>query len=156
MRTMPVVARLARALPWSLGLLAIALALAILVGLPLGIVAGLRRRTRFSGLLVFLAILGTSTPSYLAAMFLIWSGTWLCRVAGADLLPVRGFGWDAHLILPVLVLAARPAAHVMWLGYTTVAGPMDAVSRCAPVADAEQPGSRIARLRSLCSTLRAL
>jgi len=100
-------------------------------------------------LLVFLAILGTSTPSYLAAMLLIWSGTWLCRVTGVDLLPVRGFGWDAHLILPVLVLAARPAAHVMWLGYTTVARPIDAGFRCAPVADAEELGSRTARLHIL-------
>jgi ABC-type dipeptide/oligopeptide/nickel transport system permease component len=145
----PVVAKLARALPWSLGLLAIALALAILVGLPLGIVAGLRRRTRFSGLLVFLSILGTSTPSYLAAMLLIWSGAWLWRVTGADLLPVRGFGWDAHVILPALVLAVRPAAHVMWLGYTTVAELMDAGPRCAPVADADELGSRTARLHIL-------
>lgn len=52
----PVTAELARALPRSLGLLAVSLALTVLIGLPLGIVAGLRRKTSFSGLLVFLSL----------------------------------------------------------------------------------------------------
>ena len=42
---------------------AIALTLAVLVGLPLGIVAGLWRKTRLSGSLVFVSVLGISTPS---------------------------------------------------------------------------------------------
>ncbi|HEY71961.1 MAG: hypothetical protein DRJ03_14965 [Chloroflexi bacterium] len=122
----PVTAELARALPRSLGLLAVSLALAVLIGLPLGIAAGLRRKTRFSGLLVFLSVLGISTPSYFAAMLLIWSSVWLYRTTGADFIPIHGFGWDAHLILPALVLAARPAANVMRLGYNALAEVLDA------------------------------
>jgi len=121
-----VAAALARALPRSLGLLAVSLALAVLIGLPLGIGAGLRRRTRFSGLLVFLSVLGISTPSYFAAMLLIWFNVWLYRRTGADLLPVHGFGWDAHLVLPALVLAGRPAASVMRLGYNALVEVLDA------------------------------
>jgi len=117
---------LMRALPRSLGLLAAALTLAVLIGLPLGISAGLRRRTRFSGVLVFLSVLGVSTPSYFAAMLLIWSGVWLYRTTGVTLLPVHGFGWDAHLALPALVLAAQPAANVMRLGYNALTDIMDA------------------------------
>jgi ABC-type dipeptide/oligopeptide/nickel transport system permease component len=122
----PITGELARALPRSLGLLAVALALAVLVGLPLGIGAGLRRQTRFSGLLVFLSVLGISTPSYFAAMLLIWSSVWLYRTTGMDFLPIHGFGWDAHLILPAIVLAARPAANVMRLGYNALVEVLDA------------------------------
>jgi peptide/nickel transport system permease protein len=45
-------------------------------------------------------------------MLLIWFGVWLYRTTGTQLFPISGFGWDAHLILPALVLAARPAAYV--------------------------------------------
>jgi ABC-type dipeptide/oligopeptide/nickel transport system permease component len=122
----PVTAELARALPRSLGLLAVSLVLAVIIGLTLGIGAGLRRKTRFSGLLVFSSVLGISTPSYFAAMLLIWFGVWLYRATGADFLPLHGFGWDAHLILPALVLAARPAANVMRLGYNALVDVLDA------------------------------
>ena len=122
----PITAELARALPRSLGLLAVALALAVLIGLPLGIGAGVQRKTRFSGLLVFLSVLGISTPSYFAAMLLIWFGVWLYRTTGSTLLPIYGFGWDAHLLLPALVLAARPTANVMRLGYNALVETLDA------------------------------
>ncbi len=122
----PITDELARALPRSLGLLAVSLVLAVFIGLALGIGAGLRRKTRFSGLLVFFSVLGISTPSYFAAMLLIWFGVWLYRTTGADFFPLHGFGWDAHLILPALVLAARPAANVMRLGYNALVEVLDA------------------------------
>jgi peptide/nickel transport system permease protein len=94
--------------------------LAVVVGLSLGVGAGLRCKSRFSGFLVFFSVLGISTPSYFAAMLLIWFGVWLYRATGVDFIPIHGFGWDAHLILPALVLAARPAANVMRLGYNAL------------------------------------
>ncbi|MCD6520758.1 MAG: ABC transporter permease subunit, partial [Anaerolineae bacterium] len=42
------------------------------------------------------------------------------RNTGIRLLPVGGFGWDRHLVLPVLVLAARPVAQVARLTYAQV------------------------------------
>jgi ABC-type dipeptide/oligopeptide/nickel transport system permease component len=116
----PVLAELRRALPISLGLLAVALALAALVGLFLGIGAALRRTTRFSGLLLFASVLGISTPSFFAAMLLIWFGVWLYQSTGTHFFPISGFGWDAHLILPSLVLAARPAAAMTRLSYNAL------------------------------------
>lgn len=121
-----IAALLSRALPRSLGLLGVSLALAVLIGLPLGIAAGVRRKARFSGVLVFVSVLGISTPSYLAAMLLIWFNVWLYGATGADFLPLHGFGWDAHLILPAIVLAARPAANVMRLGYNALAEVLEA------------------------------
>jgi uncharacterized protein len=141
----PVSAELARALPRSLGLLAVSLLLAVVIGLPLGIGAGLRRKTRFSGALVFLSVLGISTPSYFAAMLLIWSGVWLYRTTGSDFLPLHGFGWDAHLILPALVLAARPAANVMRLGYNALVEVLDA--DFVRTAHAKGLGPRVVLLR---------
>ncbi len=122
----PVTEELVRTLPKSLGLLAVALTLAVLIGLTLGIGAGLRRKGRFSGLLVFLSVLGVSTPSYFAAMLLIWFAVWLYRTTGMDFIPIHGFGWDAHLVLPSIVLAARPAANVMRLGYNALVEVLDA------------------------------
>ncbi len=116
----PASADVTRALPRSLGLLAAALTLALLIGLPLGIASALRRHSPLSSLLVHLSVVGISTPSFFAAMLLVWLSVWLYRVYEIDFLPVYGFGWDAHLILPALVLATRPAASVMRLGHNAL------------------------------------
>jgi peptide/nickel transport system permease protein len=119
-RGTPVVTELARALPKSLGLLAASLLLAVPAGLYLGITAAIRKDSRLSGLLIFTSALGVSTPSYLVAMLLIWLVGWLYRTTGQRPLPIAGFGWDAHLLLPALVLAARPAAAVTRLSYNAL------------------------------------
>ncbi len=116
----PVTTDLGRALPKSLGLLAFALTLAALVGLSLGIAAAFRRARRFSELLLFVSVLGTSTPSFFAAMLLIWLGVWLYQTTSRHIIPISGFGWDLHLLLPSLVLAARPAAAVTRLSYNAL------------------------------------
>jgi peptide/nickel transport system permease protein len=59
-------------------------------------------------------------------MLLIWFNVWMYGATGADFLPLYGFGWDAHLVLPTIVLAARPTANVMRLGYNALAEVMDA------------------------------
>jgi ABC-type dipeptide/oligopeptide/nickel transport system permease component len=90
------------------------------VGLILGITAAFRRASRFSELLLFVSVLGTSTPSFFAAMLLIWFATWLYQTTSTHIIPISGFGWDAHLILPALVLATRPAAAVTRLSYNAL------------------------------------
>lgn len=110
----------------SLGLLAAALALGVSAGLLLGALAAIRRHSRISGLLVSLSVLGISTPSYVAAMFLIWSVVWLFQRTGVRVLPVFGFGWDERLILPTIVLAARPMANMVRLSYSSLIDIFDA------------------------------
>ena len=39
---------------------------------------------------------------------------------GIKVLPSAGFGWDAHLIMPALVLAARPLAQIAQVTYVQV------------------------------------
>ena len=41
-------------------------------------------------------------------------------VDGFRLVPVGGFGRDGHLVIPVLVLAARPIAHLARLAYLSL------------------------------------
>ncbi len=122
----PVVEELRRALPLSLGLLATALSLAAATGLALGAGAAVLRRSRISGGLLFASLLGISTPSFFAAMLLIWLGLWLYKNTGVHFFPIAGFGWDAHLILPALVLAARPAAAVTRLSYHALVDVLEA------------------------------
>ena len=110
---------LGRALPKSLGLLAVALTLAALIGITLGIVTAHRSANRFSRVLLFTSLLGISTPSFFVAMLLIWLGVWLYRATGEHLFPIAGFGWDGHLIVPATVLAIRPAAVITRLSYNT-------------------------------------
>jgi len=125
-RGTPVIEELKRALPKSLGLLAVSLLIAGVVGLYLGMTAAIRRYSRLSGVLLFVSTLGVSTPSFFAAMLLIWLGVWLYRTTGQHILPLAGFGWDSHLLLPALVLATRPAAAVTRLSYNALIEILDA------------------------------
>jgi peptide/nickel transport system permease protein len=116
----PVVKEIGRAFPNSLILLVISLVFAAVAGLYLGMASALRRSSLFAGLVLFASSLGVSTPSYFAAMLLIWFGVWLFAVTGKHFFPIAGFGWDAHLILPALVLAARPVAAVTRLSHNAL------------------------------------
>lgn len=109
-----------RALPKSLVLLALSSLFGSALGAALGGFAAARRGSRLSSILANLSVLGISTPSYVAAMFLIWTVVWGYGAAGIRLLPVFGFGWDEHLLLPLIVLAARPAANMMRLTQSTL------------------------------------
>lgn len=78
-----------------------ALVLAILFGLPLGIVAALKRNTGFDRLLMSVAVFGFSIPSFFLGIVLI-----LIFAMQARLLPSAGSETPAHLVLPALTLAA--------------------------------------------------
>jgi peptide/nickel transport system permease protein len=64
--------------------------------------------------------MGMSTPSYVAAMFLIWAFLGINKSSGVRLLPTFGFGWDLHLVMPSLVLATRPMANMTRLTYSAL------------------------------------
>lgn len=104
----------------SLGLLAAALGFATVVAVPLGIWAASRRRSGWSLLTILVSIIGVSVPSFFAALLLQLGAIRLTRLLGHRVLPVGGFGWDRHLILPALVLAARPIAQIYRVTYVTI------------------------------------
>lgn len=110
----------------SAGLLFLSLLLATMLGVSLGITAALSKRKFGSPLILLTSILGVSLPSFLLAM-LLWVGVLkITRLMGLSqsILPPHSFGWDKHLVLPVLVLAARPFAQIMQVTYVTLSDVM--------------------------------
>ncbi len=111
-RRAPVVDIIARVLPRSAGLLAISLGLGGLLGFLIGAWAAFRRGAHVRLIALLLSVLGLSLPSFFLALVLQIGALTYTRVMGKPLVPVGGFGWDKHLILPALVLMVRPLAQV--------------------------------------------
>jgi oligopeptide transport system permease protein len=110
----------------SVGLLLVSLGAAVALGVPLGIAVALSRRKGGRSLVLLLSVMGISTPSFLLAM-LFWVINFQAhRRLGVPALPPTGFGWDAHLIMPALVLAARPLAQIAQVTYVSLSEVMGA------------------------------
>jgi peptide/nickel transport system permease protein len=84
-----------------------AMILTVALGVSLGIVAAVRRGTRYDYASTVLAVLGQSLPNF-------WLGIMLILLFGVALrwLPTSGFESGRHLILPAVTLAAFPTALV--------------------------------------------
>lgn len=112
----------------SLVLLAGAALLAITVGLLLGVAAALLRRRAWQGggILVATSVL-SAVPAFFVAYFLqivvIIVGA---TPEGGKLLPVTGFGYDEHVVLPLLSLSLAAIAFTAQLTATRMADVLDA------------------------------
>ena len=104
----------------SAGLLLLSLGVAAAIGVPLGIAMALNRRRGGAPLVLLLSLLGVSTPSFLFAMLLWVANIQVHRQFKISVLPAAGFGWDAHLVMPALVLAARPLAQIAQVTYVSL------------------------------------
>jgi ABC-type dipeptide/oligopeptide/nickel transport system permease component/Zn-dependent M28 family amino/carboxypeptidase len=106
----------------SAGLLLLALCIATVVGVPLGIAAALLRRIRGAPPVLLISVLGISTPSFLLAMLFWMLNIQISRLLGLDKapLPPAGFGWDVHMVMPALVLATRPLAQIVQITYISM------------------------------------
>jgi len=84
-----------------------ALILTVAIGVSLGILAAVRRGTRYDYASTFLAVLGQSLPNF-------WLGIMLILLFGVALrwLPTSGFESWRHIVLPSITLAAFPTALV--------------------------------------------
>jgi peptide/nickel transport system permease protein len=105
---------LVRATLNSLGLLTIALALSVALGLGLGLLAVRDGPPRIAPWLTAAATLGLATPSFYFGVLGI-SAVILFLIYGpgnAVLLPLSGYGWGRHLVLPVIALMLRPSAQI--------------------------------------------
>ena len=113
-RRLPVTQIAAETLPRSLGLLAVSLGVAAVIGITLGTLAAGRRGIfkHLSLPIVLFSLVGISLPTFFLALLLQIGVISLTRATGSTFISVGGFGWDDHLILPALVLAARPIAQL--------------------------------------------
>ena len=100
---------ISQGLPLSLTLGSAAILLAILLGIPLGIVAAMRRNTGVDYGITTLVVLGVALPGFV-------TGPLLALIFGLYLhwLPVAGWeeGAASYLVLPVLTLALPIVAYV--------------------------------------------
>lgn len=101
----PVVSAIAERLPATLELAVAALAVALIVAIPLGIAAAVWAGTSIDHAATTTALLGISMPSF-------WLGPLLALVFSVSLgwFPVSGRGTVGHLVLPALTLGAPLAA----------------------------------------------
>jgi oligopeptide transport system permease protein len=105
---------IAQGLPVSLTLGLCAILLSILIGVPLGTFAALRRNTGVDHGMRAVAALGVALPSFVI-------GPVLALVFGIYLnwLPVAGWGEARYLVLPVITLALPVIAYVARLTRTS-------------------------------------
>lgn len=97
----------------SMGLLLSAMMMATFFGLLAGAFAALTKRKMWVLPVLTVTVIGISTPSFFAGLLLRQGEIYYLRIFGKTLVSVAGFGWDyKHMLLPVLVLAARPLAHI--------------------------------------------
>ncbi|HNQ95492.1 MAG TPA: ABC transporter permease, partial [Anaerolineales bacterium] len=116
----PVIATIARLGFNSLVVVLIALVLSIMLGIFLGRLAVQRENTRVSSWLTILSTMGLASPGFYIAILLI-TGFLLLAIYGPGIvIPFQGFGWDAHLILPVLVLMVQPTVKIAQVTGTTL------------------------------------
>lgn len=106
--------------PKSMVLVALAVILATALGMLVGVAAAATGSRRIRGALLSVTVLAISTPSFLLAILLILLSATMVSRYGIRLWPSFGFGWDDHLILPVLVLTARPFAQIANITYVAL------------------------------------
>ena len=111
----------------SLVLLVGAAILALVVGGLLGVaIALLRRRALASGGLIGLVSVLAAVPSFFVAYFLQITVIVLGAGEGGNILPVFGFGYDAHVVLPLLSISIPAVAYTAQLTATRMNDVLDA------------------------------
>lgn len=125
LRPMPISEVVPIAFARSLVLILASLLIAAPIGIVLGIWASRGRHTSRSMVVLLVSIVGVSIPSFFAALLLQLAVIRLTQVMGRTVLPVGGFGWDEHLILPALVLAARPLAQITRVSFISLSNVLE-------------------------------
>lgn len=99
---------IAKGFPVSAELALVATLVAILIGLPMGIIAALRQNSWIDYLTTFISMIGVVIPNYVVAVFLIlFFSLWL------KLLPTAGWGEWYNWIMPVLALCLAPLTSIV-------------------------------------------
>lgn len=99
-------------LPATLGLILAALALAPLVGMPLGMIAALTRSRVYDRVMDAIVVGGQAIPVFAVAVLLVYLFAVELRLVPS--VATGGFASDpAAIILPILVLAIHPISRVL-------------------------------------------
>jgi peptide/nickel transport system permease protein len=105
----------------SMGLLGVALLFATAAGILIGCIAAIGSRPAIAYPMLTLTLLGISAPSFFVGLLLQVGEIAYLRTFGQRLVRIAGFGWDfEHMLLPVLVLSARPLAYLTRSTYVSL------------------------------------
>ena len=96
----PAIEAVLDALPNTFQLVLLAIAIAVLLGVPLGVLAALRPGGALDRTAVVLSLAGLSIPQFWLGLLLIIAFSVMLNA-----LPTAGMGTPAHLVLPTLTLA---------------------------------------------------
>lgn len=103
-------------LPNTLILLAVAMTLAIAIGVPLGVLAAVKEGSAWDRLASTTALVGQSVPVFWLGLMLI-----LVFAVNLGLLPAGQDGGPEHVVLPAVTLALFPLAQIARLTRATMA-----------------------------------
>lgn len=106
-RDVEVTAILLQGLPVTAAVGGIALGMALVVGISLGVLAALKQNSWIDYLSVAVGTLGASVPNFVLGIILVF-----VLSLGLRLLPTGGWGRPEQLVLPALTLAALPTAFI--------------------------------------------
>ena len=106
---------LARRLPATLLLASVSMAIAVAAGIPLGVLAALKRGSWLDTASRLLALMGASVPSYVMALLLM-----LLFAVKLDWLPAIGYGSPKNIVLPAVALSFGVMAQLMRLTRATM------------------------------------
>lgn len=102
---MPVLDKLLEALPYTAQLTFSAVLLALIIGIPAGIISATKQYSIFDRIASVTALIGFSTPNFWLSIMLI-----LVFSVNLQWLPVSGTGSILHLVLPSIALGVQSAA----------------------------------------------
>lgn len=114
----PVRDLIAQGVPISIGVGGLALLLSVIAGVPLGLLASLKQNSLIDRGIIGLTLVLYAVPSFVLIP-LIWGVNLALYRAGYPILPQAGWGTPAHLVLPVLVLAAANIGYIARLTRTS-------------------------------------
>src|SRR5207248_2443166 len=95
-------------LPATLQLAAVSMLLAILIGVPIGVIAAAKQGSWFDSILRLVVLIGQAVPGFYLGLLLI-----LVVAVQLRLLPTGGRGTWQQLILPSVALAVLQAAIIV-------------------------------------------
>nr|NNM89333.1 ABC transporter permease [Bacilli bacterium] len=98
--TMPIMTQLKESLPISIELSLGSVILAVIIGLPLGVLAALYRNSWIDSLLTTFSMIGQAIPAFVFAVILVL----LFGVVWPGVVPINGWGTFADAILPTIAL----------------------------------------------------
>ena len=111
----PAIDIIAEALPRTMVLVAVALTIAVVFGVPIGIYASLNPGSWIDRLLVGGSLLGLSIPQF-------WLGLMLILIFGVQLgwFPTSGYGTWQHIVLPAFTLALPAMGRIVMMVRSTM------------------------------------